>query len=152
MDSNVADYHLIHANVAVMRAPFDDPIMADFIAWADEIDELASNSAGFLTMPTPPDEGALFEEPVLLNLSIWDSVENLRAFTYHGRHARALDRRLEWFVQYKGPNYVLFWAPAGHIPSEREIKDRLDHLAENGPTPYAFTFEQSFTIEQATAH
>ena len=144
-------FHLVHANIAVMRAPFDDPIMADFLDWADEIDALASRSPGFISQPLPTDEGSIFKGKTLLNLSIWETVESLQSFTYQGRHAQALDHRAEWFVQYKGPNFVLYWAPTGHIPTELEVKERLDHLVDHGPTPLAFTFEQHFTVEEALA-
>ena len=63
-------YHLIHANVAIMRAPLDDPLMAGFVDLADEIDILAQNSPGFVAQPTPPDEGQVFTGRVLLNISI----------------------------------------------------------------------------------
>lgn len=41
MATNEKIYHLIHANIAYMRAPLDDPIMVDFVTQADEIDALA---------------------------------------------------------------------------------------------------------------
>jgi hypothetical protein len=135
-----------------MRAPIDHPIMADFVAWADEIDYLASRSAGFVSQPTPTDEGSIFKGINLLNLSIWETIEHLRSFTYQGRHAQALDRRAEWFLQGTSPNYVLYWAPIGHKPTERGVKERLDHLIEHGPTPFAFTFNQHFTAEEALAY
>jgi hypothetical protein len=64
------DFHLVHANIAIMRAPFDDPLMADFVSQADEIDALAQASPGFVAQPTPPDEGADYTGHTLLNLSI----------------------------------------------------------------------------------
>lgn len=50
-------YHLIHANIAKMRAPLDDPLMADFVEQVDVIDDLARSSPGFVDQPTPWDEG-----------------------------------------------------------------------------------------------
>lgn len=142
MDHQV--YHLIHANIAVMRAPLDDPLMADFVAQADEIDALAQRTPGFVAQPTPPDEGSIFTGRSLLNLSIWESVESLDGFVHQGRHGLALEQRAKWFEQYEGPNYVLFWAPAGHIPTEAEVKRRIDYLAKHGPTPFAFDFGRPF--------
>jgi hypothetical protein len=144
-------HHLIHANVAVMRAPLSDPIMAEFLEQADEIDAIAQNSPGFVAQPSPPDEGQVYSGRTLLNLSVWESVESLERFTRGGRHATALARRADWFKQDDRPNYVLFWAPAGHIPTEAEVKGRLDYLTAHGPTPYAFTFDQRFTVEDGTA-
>ena len=145
---NETIYHLVHANIATMRALFDDPLMADFVAMAEKIDALAHASPGFIAQPTPPDEGAVFRKKTLLNLSIWESVERLEQFTYTGEHALALARRAEWFEQRPGPNYVLFWLPAGEIPSEAEMKRRVDYLAIHGPTPFAFRFDRRFTVQE----
>jgi len=141
-------YHLAHANIAIARAPLDDPLMAGFVARVDEIDALAAACPGYVSQPTPPDEGTVYTGPSMLNLSIWESVEALEQFTYTGEHALMLERRAEWFHQRAGPNYVLFWFPEGQIPSEREVQARLEHLAAYGATPYAFTFDQRFTVRQ----
>jgi len=39
------------------------------------------------------------------------------------------------------------WIPAGHIPSVDEAKERLARLERDGPTPFAFTFQQPFPPE-----
>jgi hypothetical protein len=142
-------YHLVHANIAIGRAPLDHPIMKDFVDLADQIDEIATNSAGFISQPTPPDAGSVFKDPALLNLSVWESVENLRNFTFSGEHSAALERRTEWFTQEQPINYVLYWEVAGHTPLEREVMQRLTHLREHGPTPYAFTFNEPFSVAEA---
>ena len=85
----------------------------------------------------------------LLNLSIWESVESLCNFTYSGEHAAALERRGEWFVQGEKYNYVLYWDEVGVIPKESDVQKRLAYLREHGPTPYAFTFDPSFSIDEA---
>ncbi len=145
---NDSTYHLIHANLAIMRAPLDDPMMAGFVDQADQIDALAQGSPGFVAQPTPPDEGQVFTGRTLLNLSIWESVESLERFTHQGQHALALERRAEWFEQVEGPNYVFYWAPAGHIPTEAEVQGRIEYLAKHGPSPYAFTFEQRYSVAE----
>jgi len=38
--------------------------------------------------------------------------------------------------------------PAGEVPSEAEVERRLDYLSTHGPTPFAFTFYQRFTIQE----
>jgi hypothetical protein len=143
-----AEYRLVHANVAIAKAPLDDPRMSGFMDRVDEIDTLAQGWPGFIAQPTLPDEGAIYSEPALLNVSIWDSVENLRAFTYTGQHADQLERRADWFEQPDEPTYVLYWSPAGEIPTEAQINERFDYLNQHGPTPYAFTFGQSYLVEE----
>lgn len=142
------NYHLIHANIVTACAPFDDPLMKGFVEWIDEIDALAQSWPGFIAQPTLPDEGLIYSEPTLVNVSIWDSVENLQEFTYASRHADLLKRRAEWFVQSDLPAYVLYWSPAGEVPTEAKIKQRREHLYQHGVTPFAFTFDEHYTIEE----
>jgi hypothetical protein len=145
-------YHLVHANVAHARAPLDSPLMAGFVSQVEEVNSLARSAAGFVVQPVLPDEGAVYTAPFLLNVSLWESVESLDAFTHQGAHAAALERRGEWFEQERTtPRYVLYWVPEGHVVTEREVKERLDHLGEHGATPFAFTFERRFTLTQALA-
>jgi hypothetical protein len=125
--------------------------MAGFVDRIDEIDSLAQSSAGFIAQPTPPDEGSVFTGNTLLNLSIWETVESLYKFTYHREHAQVYEQRAKWFKPHARPNYVLYWAPAGQIPSEREVRARLDYLTRHGPTPYAFTFKSHFSVEEMLA-
>jgi hypothetical protein len=144
-------FHLVHANVAIALAPLSDPIMADFLNRVDEINALAQASPGFVAQPTPADAGQVYTGRALLNLSIWESVESLDRFTHHGQHALALGRRAEWFEQRAEPNYVLYWTPSGHLPIEAEVQGRFDYLTRHGPTPYAFTFEHRFTVDEMLA-
>jgi len=143
-------YSLIHANIAVVREALDHPVMNDFVQMADEIDEIARNSLGFVSQPTPSDEGSIYTGNHLLNLSIWDSVESLRDFTYSNQHKLALARREEWFIQGERYNYVLYWARRGHLPTENEVMERLNFLRKNGPSTFAFTFEEIFSAEEST--
>lgn len=149
--TSIDEFHLVHANIAIMRAPLHDPRMADFVAQADAIDAIAQASPGFIAQPSPQDEGTIYTGLTLLNLSIWASVESLERFTHSGEHSLALQRRAEWFEQYAGPNYVLFWLPAGQIPTEVEVQSRLDYLRTHGETPYAFTFDRRFTVQEMLA-
>ena len=54
----------------------------------------------------------------------------------------------EWFTKMEKPMLVLWWVPAGHIPSAQEAKDKLAYLEQHGPTPLAFTFKKQFTVEE----
>ncbi len=141
-------YHLLHANVARARADLEDPVMRGFVERMDEIDALARGSPGFVAQPTLPDEGAVFRGLDLPNVSLWESIDDLRQFTFTGEHSEMLDRRAEWFLRPDRPAYVLCWWPAGEMPTEKEIGRRLAHLHERGPTPMAFTFDRPFTLQE----
>ena len=87
----------------------------------------------------------MYGEPgILFNLSVWESVETLFTYTYRGPHAKMMQSRRDWFGEMDGPNYALWWLPSDQLPTLEEGKNRIRHLAENGPTEYAFTFKQSF--------
>ena len=77
-------------------------------------------------------------------LSLWQDLESVAAFAYHGPHGEALTKRREWFPQTELPVYVAWWVPADASVSWPEANERLDHLHVNGPTPYAFTFAKPF--------
>jgi hypothetical protein len=42
------------------------------------------------------------------------------------------------------PVLTMWWVPAGHLPTLDEAKERIEHLAEHGPTPHAFSFHPTF--------
>lgn len=88
--------------------------------------------------------GAYDDERMLINLAVWESIEALRAYTYAAPHLEIFRRRAEWFELHAGPSLVLWWIPAGHIPTIEESPERLKRLASEGPSPEAFTFKQSF--------
>jgi Domain of unknown function (DUF3291) len=80
----------------------------------------------------------------MVNMSVWESLEDLRAFVYSSDHVGVMQRRREWFEQMGEAFLALWWVPVGHIPTINEAEERLDHLREHGPTPFAFTFRESF--------
>ncbi len=142
-------YHLSHLNIGRARAPLSDPIMAEFVAKLDEINNLAYQSPGFVWHLKidihNPDDLAMYGEPgMVFNLSVWESMEALYSYVYRSHHAQMMKLRKEWFAEMEGPNYVLWWLPAGEIPSLEEAKSRIAYLAAHGPTAQAFTFKESF--------
>jgi hypothetical protein len=81
---------------------------------------------------------------MILNLSVWESVESLRAFVYDGDHIAVMRRRREWFERLAELFVVLWWIPEGRPPTIHEAIARLEHLRAHGPSPHAFTFKQRF--------
>jgi hypothetical protein len=116
-------YHLVHANISIARDVLCHPIIKGFVELADEIDEIAWNTPGFVSQPTPPDADSIYQHPELLNLSVWESIESLQNFVYSGKHKTALDHREEWFVQGEKYNYILYWEEAGVISMESETRN-----------------------------
>ncbi len=78
-------------------------------------------------------------------MSVWESVDSLRQFTYRLReYVQALRDRAQWFEKMRLPHYCLWWVPVGHRPSVTEGRERLEHYQQHGPTPDAFWFGREF--------
>jgi hypothetical protein len=142
-------HHIAQLNIAKARAPLDDPMMARFVEWLEPINGLADESQGFVWRLQTDDGDATsirpFEdEAIIPNLSVWESVEALRAFVVHPNHTRVMRESSKWFEPLDGPHLVLWWVAPGHIPSPDEGRKRLERLAALGPTPAAFSFSQIF--------
>jgi hypothetical protein len=153
-------YHLAQLNIGILRGPLDSPIVAGFVAALDPINALADKSPGFVWRLQTEDGNATsvrpFEdESILVNMSVWESREALADFVYRSAHTPVMRRRREWFHQMAEAYLVLWWVPAGHIPSTAEARERLEHLRVHGPTPYAFTVREPFpppgAVESAEA-
>ena len=80
-------------------------------------------------------------------LSVWEDVESIYAFTYHGFHAEVLSNRDEWFVEGEWPAYVAWWTRDDVYPTRAEGAKRLEHLHDHGPTAYAFNFKAPFDAD-----
>jgi hypothetical protein len=142
-------YHLAQYNLARLLALLDDPRIADFVANLQRINELGDRSPGFVWRLQTEDGTSTSvrvrdDELVIVNFTVWESVEALFEFTYRSDHVEMYRRRREWFEAPTETYIVLWWVPAGHIPTVEEADERLDYLRAHGPTPYAFTFKQRY--------
>jgi heme-degrading monooxygenase HmoA len=143
----VPDFHLAQVNIARMNAPLDSAEMSDFVARIAETNALADRSPGFVWRLATEAGDATYLRPydddrILFNMSVWQSVETLRAYVYSSAHTEVMRRRHRWFSKFEGATLALWWVPAGHVPSIEEAKSRLARLDREGPTPTAFTFKQ----------
>ena len=143
--------HLAQVNIGRIRAPLDSPLLARFVARLDEINALADRSPGFVWRLQTPEGNATYLRPydddrILINMSVWESVEHLKAYVYGSSHRELLQQRRDWFEKLEGVYAALWWVPLGHRPSIDEAKTRLAHLAGKGPTPYAFSFKDTFPV------
>ena len=141
-------YHLAQLNIASMKQPLESPGMADFVANLQRINALAEASPGVVGRLQDEAGDATakrpFGEEVLVNLSLWRDIDALKDYVYKSAHAEMLKRRNEWFARMGEAHMVLWWVPAGHLPSEQEAAERLQSLRERGPTAQAFSFRQAF--------
>lgn len=143
------EYVLAEANIARLRAPLDDPSLADFVNNLDRINQLAEDSPGFIWRLQTEDGNATAlrvfdDDQIIVNLSVWENRDSLFAYVYKSEHVEFFRRRREWFEKLDTPIVVMWWIPADHRPTPAEAKERLDYLQQHGPTPYAFTFKERF--------
>jgi Domain of unknown function (DUF3291) len=146
---------LAQINIGRLRAPTDAPEVAEFMAALDEVNALADVHPGFRWRLQTEDGNATAvrpyeDETILVNMSVWASIEALADYVYRSAHTAFLRRRREWFTGLGDVHMVLWWVPAGHRPTVAEGQARLAHLSANGPTPHAFTFRHPFGADEAT--
>lgn len=142
-------HHIAQCNIAKLRAPLDDPALADFVDNLERINTLGDGWPGFVWRLQTDDGDATairaFDDPdIIVNLTVWGSIAALRDFAYRSDHIEFLRRRREWFVPIEGHSVVLWWIPAGTVPTVEDARARFDLLVAEGPTADAFTFTSTF--------
>ena len=145
----MSQWNVAQLNVGRTVAPLDSALLADFMAALDRINATAEGSPGFVwrlksETGNATDIRASDDPNFLVNMSVWTSLEALFDFVYRSAHTKVMVRRREWFEKPTEAYQVLWWIPAGHIPTVPEALERLDHLRRNGPTAYAITFNRKF--------
>ena len=148
-------YVLAQVNIGRLVAPLDSPALADFAAALDPVNAVADAAPGFVWRLQTEDGNATalraFEQDadgadggILINMSVWESVEALAGYVYGTAHIAVLRRRREWFERMTDAYAALWWIPRGHIPTIYEAEDRVRRLRAHGPTPHAFTLREHF--------
>ena len=89
-------------NLATLRAPLDGPELAGFVAQLEPVNALADRSPGFVWRLQTEDGDAtairVFDDQrIIVNLSVWESLETLRDFVYASRHLEVMRQRRAWF-------------------------------------------------------
>lgn len=150
-------HHLAQLNVGALKFPLDDVRTHGFTSMLDALNDVADNAPGFvwrLVEAGGNDATAIrtsLGDDVLVNMSVWESRDALWDYVYRSGHLDMLRRRAEWFQLPKAPFLVMWWIPAGHIPTVEEAVERLELLREQGSSPGAFGFRDSYTPEDAAS-
>jgi hypothetical protein len=142
-------WHLAQVNIGKMIGTnIDDPLMKDFVSQLDEVNDVAEKSEGFVWRLKTENNNATgikaFEDDtILVNMSVWESIEDLERFVYSGHHLNVLKRRKEWFSRMK--IYMALWyLPAGVVPTLEDAKKRLEAIEKNSASSFAFDFKKRF--------
>ncbi len=147
-------YVLAQVNIGRLRAAVDSPVLAGFMAALEPVNAVADAAPGFLWRLQTEDGNATaihsFEwdaadsAGVIINMSVWESVEALATFVYSSEHRSVLRRRREWFEPMREAYTALWWIPRGTIPTVADAEDKVRYLRRHGPTPEAFTLKVHF--------
>lgn len=148
-------HHLAQLNIGRIKDAMDSPLMAEFANNLDRINALAEQTEGFVWR-LQTDEGDATalrpfpdEDKMLVNMSVWQDLQALSRYVYKSAHVELMKKRKQWFEPMEQAILVLWWVPAGHIPSVTEAIERLQHLRANGPSAHAFTFAKNFPVPSA---
>jgi hypothetical protein len=139
--------HVAQLNVGHIRYPTDDPRMAGFMGALDAVNALAERSPGFVWRFK--DDGSnnatsilVTADPTfLVNMSVWETPEQLEHFVWNTVHKRIYQKKGSWFEPMQTPHFVMWWVPVGHVPTPQEALSRLGRLTRHGPSAHAFGWE-----------
>lgn len=145
------EYHLAQVNIAKMIAGLDDPVMTGFVERLDEINSLADQSKGFVWRFQTEQGDATYLRPyeddsILFNMSVWESLEDLRNYVYRSMHLELLKAKTNWFVKMDDAHLALWWVKIGAIPNVEQGLEKLRVINVRGPCPEAFTFARHFPM------
>jgi GNAT superfamily N-acetyltransferase len=134
--------HLAQLNVARLRWPVGDERVADFVNALPEVNGLGEQAPGFVWRLQSDSGNATdiraFDDPLMIvNLTVWDSLESLRTFAYRGMHRDFFRRRGEWFEPGTSRT-ALWWVDARVLPTVGDVTGRLGFIDLFGTSPYAF--------------
>lgn len=144
-------FHLAQANIARFRASLDDPIMKEFVDFLEPVNQFAEESKGFVwRLKDEQGRSSSFletpfkDEMMAINVSLWEDLDSFKDFVYGSVHSYFLRNKKKWFDM-KGPSqFVMWWLPAGEIPTLEMTKAKLEGLELNGATPEAFSMRHLF--------
>lgn len=161
---------LAFTTFAIMKAPYGSPEVHGFEALTPAVFRQAENAEGFIARAYERDHAhhltnferdwgpwGPFAVPRFYDgghttaldtrastVSLWTSIEAVRAFAYGGLHQRALAQRKKWFREPEWPTYAMWWVADDHTPTWGEASAMVEHLHDHGSTPTAFDFHKPF--------
>lgn len=138
--------YLAELNIGRLVAPVHDPRVHDFVANLNRINALAERSKGFVWRLKGDNGNATeitFESDpsLIVNLSVWESAEDLEDFVWNTVHKRFYQRKASWFEPLGEPHFVMWRVEETHRPTVEEAEDRLMHLRAHGSTDHAFGWD-----------
>jgi len=144
------EFQIAEINIARMRGMnINDPIMKEFVENLDTVNSLAENSDGFVWRLKDDNNNATNfnpydDEQVIINISVWKSIESLENFMYKTFHSEFLRRRKQWFQTFGKAYTAMWWIVKEKFPTIQEAVEKLDYLQKNGPSEIVFDFKRKY--------
>ena len=150
----MSDFHLAQANIARFRASLNDPIMKEFVDFIEPVNKFAEESPGFIWRLKDEQgrsasyiESPFQDEMMAVNISVWEDVASFKGFVYSSVHSYFLKNKKKWFDMNGPSQFVMWWLPAGQMPTIAMAKEKLELVKKNGPSAQAFTFRTFYNSE-----
>lgn len=146
------NYQIAEINIARMKGVnINDPIMKEFVDNLNTVNAIAESSPGFVWRLKDDNNNATSinpydDEQVIINVSVWESIEDLENFMYKTFHSEFLKRRKEWFQRFGKAYVAMWWVPSGQFPTIQQAVERLDYLEKFGATEKVFDFKTKFPM------
>ena len=143
-------YNIAEINIGRIKGvTIDDPVMKEFVDNLEKVNTLAETSEGFVwRLKDDADNATHFnpyhDEQVIINVSVWESIEALEHFMYKTVHVDFLKRRREWFQAFGKVYTAMWWIPKGEVPTLQEAVEKLDYLQKHGATEKVFDFRNKY--------
>jgi hypothetical protein len=149
-------FQVAQVNIARMRGGANSPVMAGLVTRILEMNALADSSPGFVWR-LPGSEATAeslrvfdgyflpFEpERLFYNLSVWNTVDDLRRYVFRTAHMQMLQGKRDWIDRFDHAHLAMWWIPAGTLPTIAASSLRLRAISERGPTSFSFDFSTQF--------
>ena len=147
-------WNVAQVNIGRIIAPsIDHPVMSEFVAQLDSINRLAESSKGFVWRLKEEGGNATSiafndDDRIIVNMSVWETIDDLAHFTYKTLHRDVLSQRAKWFEKMSQHFQALWYVRKDSVPTVDDARIRLKYLRDNGPSPMAFTFAKRFSTEE----
>ena len=141
-----AGRHLAQINIGRLTYGPDDKRSAGFMRNLDMVNAVAEQSPGFVwRLKDEAGDATAFrayDDPnIIVNMSVWSDVAAFEDFVWKSVHQRFYGKRDKWFDKMGEAQLALWWIDAGTLPTLEEGVARLNHLRRNGPSEFAFGWE-----------
>lgn len=142
-------HHIAQANYSQWISDISEKSIQTFLKQVELIHHHAENSKGYVWRydydPHSHTLDSLFGvERIIFNMTVWETIDDLKNFSFKTMHGGVMKRRTEWFTSLPVQRSVLWWVRDNHKPTAKEAKDRFELLRNQGATEEAFTFRQVF--------